>query len=198
MPHQHQRIALLGELDRLQMHLRHQRAGRVDHLQLPLLARAPAPPARRHGPSRSPAPPPGPRPARSRRSRPSSPGPSQHSCYARSPCARRSERQTSPAQSAQCRWRALRPAQKPRGFNSSTRLVGTAVPLCSRSGESIVVVVTALSIPCPSLPRHLSKTPGLFLQSAHSSKSIAHGWYTNLHKSTINFSRRHRTSTREV
>ena len=33
MPNQHQRITLLGELDRLDVDLRDQRAGRVDHLQ---------------------------------------------------------------------------------------------------------------------------------------------------------------------
>ncbi len=37
MPHQHQRIALLGKLDRFDMHLGHQRAGGIDHLQAALL-----------------------------------------------------------------------------------------------------------------------------------------------------------------
>ena len=64
MPHQHQRIPLLGELDRLNMHLGHQRTGRVDHLQPALLR---ALPHRRRNPMRRvdhPRALPAPRPAR--------------------------------------------------------------------------------------------------------------------------------------
>src|ERR1035437_5670303 len=53
------------------------------------------------------------------------------------------------------------PAQKPRGFKSSTRVVGVAESFWPRLGESRVIVVTLFSIPCLAVRQHPSGTcPG--------------------------------------
>ena len=78
------------------------------------------------------------------------------------------------------------PAQNPRGFKRSTRLVAIAESLWPRLGESSVVVVTGSSIPCPAPPQHLSGAPDLLQRSAHDAKPIAHGRYTNPPSASVN------------
>ena len=93
---QHDRVALLGELARLDVDLGDQRTGGVDRAQAPPVARSRGPSGRRRVRRRRPARPPGPRSPRRRRSRPARRAARRRACCGRSPCARRPAARAAP------------------------------------------------------------------------------------------------------
>ena len=89
VPDQHDRVAVRGELARLDVDLGDQRAGRVDRVQAAALPRSRARTGRRRGRRTRRSRPRGPRSPPRRRSRRAARGSRPRACCGRSPCARR-------------------------------------------------------------------------------------------------------------
>ena len=125
MADQHDRAAVLGEPAGLDVHLRDERAGGVDHLEIgvpPNWRRPAVRPRVRTAPPRRPR---APRSLRRRRSRPWTRGRARRAGCARSACARR------PARRA---WRALARRRRPRAPRRRNSLEGPRAARCPRGG----------------------------------------------------------------
>ena len=117
---QDDRVAVGGVAPRLHVHLRHERAGRVDHVVPERRRRRRAPTARRRAPSRRSSRRPAPRPRSRRRSRRAPRGRGRRGCCGRSACARRPAGRSARARARPSRRRA-RPRRSSRGATRGGR-----------------------------------------------------------------------------
>ena len=147
---EHDRVAVLGEFDRLAVHLRDQRAGRVDRLQAAAARRPRARSARRRGRRTRTRRPRALRSPPRRRSRRAPRAPRRRACCGRSPCARRRARRAAPAPVRP----SARPGRRPRSSRAAPP--GSASRPCWPRG-SLYWPPSAALLPRPSRQGTLSR-----------------------------------------
>ncbi len=139
---QHDRVALGGELLRLDVHLGHERAGGVDRLELARAGVGVHARARRRGRRRRRSRPRAPRSPARRRSRRARAAARPRACCARSPCARRPAARTARGRAPRSGRRGRRPRSSRGGRRAAACRASKASPQ-SLGSSSIMVSPTA-------------------------------------------------------